>query len=177
MHLAAHVADQPPKPHAHKFQLPPRALLLFRVQVTPRFHRRVPRHAHVGLPQTQPGLLRLLAQLLDRRQQQPVFGRMRDRFFLHRRVHRHRFGRAHAQRSCAIRRRERLLQQRLQRLVPHAMAKMRQPRPLQRKRVLKIFLPAKILHVRIPLPSRAHRFIRQPLDVLQQMQPHQQPDR
>ncbi len=45
--------------------------------------------------------------------------------------------------------------------------------------MLKIFFPAKIfMHAsRIPLPPLAHRFIRQPLDVLEQMQTHHQPNR
>jgi hypothetical protein len=57
------------------------------------------------------------------------------------------------------------------------MAKVGHARTLQRKGMLKIFLAAKILHVRIALPALAHRFIRQPLDMLQQMQSHHQPDR
>jgi hypothetical protein len=79
------------------------ALLLLRVQVTSCFHRRTPRHPHVGLPQTQSAFLRLRAQLLDGRQQQPVLGRMGDRFLLHRGIHRHCFCRLHAQRPTAVR--------------------------------------------------------------------------
>jgi len=137
-----------------------RAFLLLRVQVTPRLHCRTPRHAHVRLSQTQSRFFRLRAQLLDGRQQQPVLGRMRDGFLLHRGVHRHRFRGLHAQRAGAMRRGQRFLQQCFQRLLAHAAAKMRHPRTLQRKGVLKILLAAKILHVRIALPALAHRFVR-----------------
>ena len=102
---------------------------------------------------------------------------MGDRFLLHRGVHRHGFCRLHAQRPTAVCCGQRFLQQSFQRLLAHPMAKVRHARTLQRKRMLKIFLTAKILHVRIALPALAHRFIRQPLDMLQQMQPHHQPDR
>ena len=125
-----------------------------------------------GLRNRSPVFFALSAELFDRRQQ-PVFGRMRNRFFCTV-VSTATAGGAHSA-PRRDRRGQRLLQQRLQRFIAHALAKMRHPRSPSGKSVENILYLANIACTdQLPL---AHRFVRQPFDVLQQMQSHHQPDR
>jgi len=165
--LAADVTDDAAEPAAQQAQLPMVALELLGVRIAPRHHRSMLGDAQIGLSQSHAALMGHTIEPLDRRVQQLGVGREGDGLGLHRGVDRHPLEVARVQRTGVVRDPQALGEQQLQ-LVAQPLPPMAQVRALMRERVLEKLLAGEVLEIRVVDPAVAHRFVGQPVNVLEQ---------
>ena len=164
--------ERPELPH-----LPPHALHLPRVRVAVRPEQRLRTLPRVALPKPHAVRRAQPREPFPRAVQQLRIRRERHRLLLHRRVHRHPPEVPLPHRPGTNPRANGRLQQQLAPRLPDPPAEPRHAARVDRRVVLEVHLAAEVLPVGVLHPPQHHRLVRQPVDVLQVLQPDHQPHR